>query len=187
MADVYVNALTTISTEPSSTDSLVCVNRNTNEGQIIDYNLLADKILDKLTSKTFSGLNTTSKLLVGAINEQGLDLYNANQDITDLSTAPTQLFEISASDTTETSKACNWTEYRMLLITLGNYGNVYTTILVPRTLFNTTTTGTKIYVYFFNSNGVVNYAMLRKNGDTAVYVQFNAANENHKLRLYGIK
>lgn len=69
MADVLVNALTPIATEPISTDSIVCVNRSTNEGQIIDYNLLADKILDKLTAKTYAGLNTNSKLLVGAINE----------------------------------------------------------------------------------------------------------------------
>lgn len=84
MADVYVNALTTISTEPSSTDSIVCVNRNTNEGQIIDYSLLADKILDKITSKTYSGLNTNSKLLVGAINEVGLNLYNVSGDVSDM-------------------------------------------------------------------------------------------------------
>lgn len=74
MADVYVNALTTISTEPTTTDSLVAVNRNTNEGKIIDYNLLADAILNKLTSKQYSGLNTTSKLLVGAINELDSDV-----------------------------------------------------------------------------------------------------------------
>ena len=40
MADVYVNALTQITSEPTSTDSLVLVNRNTNEGKIIDYNKL---------------------------------------------------------------------------------------------------------------------------------------------------
>ena len=74
MADVYVNALTTISTEPTTTDSLVAVNRNTNEGQIIDYNLLADKILEKLSSKTFSSLTTSSKLLPGAINELDSDV-----------------------------------------------------------------------------------------------------------------
>lgn len=69
MADVLVNALTPIATEPISTDSLVCVNRSTNEGQIIDYNLLADKILDKLTTKTFSGLDTTAKIIPDAIDE----------------------------------------------------------------------------------------------------------------------
>ena len=76
--DVNVNALTTITSEPTSTDSLVAVNRNTNEGQIIDYNLLADKILSKLTSKTYSGLSTTSKLLVGAINELDSDVASLN-------------------------------------------------------------------------------------------------------------
>lgn len=78
MADVYVNALTQISTEPTSTDSVVCVNRNTNEGQIIDYELLASKILDKLTSKTYSSLTTTSKLLTGAINELDGDVSALN-------------------------------------------------------------------------------------------------------------
>lgn len=81
MADVYVNALTTISTEPGTTDSVVCVNRNTNEGQIIDYNLLADKILDKLTSKQYSALTTTSKLLTGAINELDSDVASLNSSV----------------------------------------------------------------------------------------------------------
>lgn len=81
MADVYVNALTTISTEPTTTDSLVAVNRSTNEGKIIDYNLLADAILNKLTSKTYSGLNTTSKLLVGAINELDSDVSSLNSNL----------------------------------------------------------------------------------------------------------
>lgn len=69
MADVLVNALTPIATEPISTDSIVCVNRSTNEGEIIDYNLLADKILDKLTAKTYSGLDTTAKIIPEAIDE----------------------------------------------------------------------------------------------------------------------
>lgn len=81
MADVYVNALTTISTEPTTTDSIVCVNRNTNEGQIIDYGLLADVILDKLTSKTFSALTTTSKLVTGAINELDSDVTSLNNSL----------------------------------------------------------------------------------------------------------
>lgn len=81
MADVYVNALTTISTEPGTTDSVVCVNRNTNEGQIIDYNLLADKILAKLTSKQYSTLTTTSKLITGAINELDSDVASLNSSV----------------------------------------------------------------------------------------------------------
>lgn len=81
MADVYVNELTTLSSEPTSTDSVVCVNRNTNEGQIIDYNLLADVILNKITSKTYSSLTTTSKLLTGAINELDADVASLNSSV----------------------------------------------------------------------------------------------------------
>lgn len=80
MADVYVNALTQISTEPTTTDSVVCVNRNTNEGQIIDYNLLADVILNKITSKTYSSLTTSSKLLTGAVNELDADIVSLRDD-----------------------------------------------------------------------------------------------------------
>lgn len=89
MADVYVNALTTISTEPTTTDSIVAVNRNTNEGKIIDYNKLADAILNKIASKQYSGLNTTSKLLVGAINELDSDVASLNTSLSgvDLPTA----------------------------------------------------------------------------------------------------
>lgn len=119
MADVYVNALTTISTEPSSTDSIVCVNRNTNEGQIIDYELLADKILDKLANKNFSSLNTTSKKLVGAINEQGLDLYTLNQNFTNAKPTLTKWQQnIAASDITLN----NWTTFTSFTRTSGYLG-----------------------------------------------------------------
>lgn len=74
MADVNANTLTTISTEPTTTDSVLIANRNTNEGKIIDYELLAAKILEKLASKTFSTLTTTSKIIPGAINELDTDV-----------------------------------------------------------------------------------------------------------------
>lgn len=98
MADVYVNALTTISTEPTTTDSLVAVNRNTNEGKIIDYNLLADAILAKLTSKQYSGLNTTSKLLVGAINELDSDVSSLNSSTTAYSFATPSVIKSLGTD-----------------------------------------------------------------------------------------
>lgn len=72
--DARVQNFTAITNEPTSDDSVVMVNRNNNAGQIIDYNLLADKILDKLTSKTFSGLDTTAKIIPDAIDElRGMD------------------------------------------------------------------------------------------------------------------
>lgn len=72
--DERVQNFTQLATEPTTDDSLVMVNRNTNEGEIIDYNLLADKILDKIATKQYSSLATASKLLPGAINELDADI-----------------------------------------------------------------------------------------------------------------
>lgn len=113
MADVYVNALTTISTEPTSTDSVVCVNRNTNEGQIIDYNLLADVILSKISSKTFSSLTTTSKLLTGAINELDGDVTSINSS---LGTFSMKRFTFSADVGTTVNVESN---SRIVIVTMG--------------------------------------------------------------------
>lgn len=125
MADVYVNALTTISNEPTNSDSIVCVNRNTNEGQIIDYNLLADKILNKLTSKTFSGLNTTSKLLVGAINEVGLDIYSVKSNLATIVNSTTTI-------TAGTDISNTWTNLATITIPAGAW------LLIGSTTFNGT-------------------------------------------------
>ncbi len=57
------------------------VNRNTNEGQIIDYNLLADKILEKLRTKIYSNLTTSSKVMTGAINELDSDIATINNNL----------------------------------------------------------------------------------------------------------
>ena len=112
MADVLVNALTPIVTEPISTDSIVCVNRSTNEGEIIDYNLLADKILDKLTSKTFSSLTTTSKLLTGGINELDTDIGT----ITSALAAITSGTSLISQDTTA---ANTWTNLATITLQAG--------------------------------------------------------------------
>ena len=110
MADVYVNALTTISTEPTTTDSLVAVNRNTNEGQIIDYNLLADKILAKLSSKTFSSLTTSSKLLPGAINELDADITTLSDRL-----MPISVTVLANSSTTITEYTPSSSDRRLII------------------------------------------------------------------------
>lgn len=113
MADVYVNALTTLSSEPTSTDSIVCVNRNTNEGQIIDYSLLADVILSKISSKTYSSLTTTSKLLTGAINELDADVTSINNSLGAFSM---KRFTFSADVGTTLNVESN---SRIVIITMG--------------------------------------------------------------------
>lgn len=53
MADINATALNA-KTTPDGTDDLVLFNQNTNVGYKIDYDDLADAILNKLTSKTFA-------------------------------------------------------------------------------------------------------------------------------------
>lgn len=133
MADVYVNALTTLSSEPTSTDSIVCVNRNTNEGQIIDYNLLADVILAKISSKTFSSLNTTSKLIPGAINEVDADITTLSDRL-----MPIQLVVAANSTVTITEYTPSSSDRRLIVFShstatalRGIYIVLSTTVVTP--------------------------------------------------------
>ena len=53
MADINATSLNT-KTTPDGTDNLVLFNQNTNVGYQIDYDNLADAILNKITSKPFA-------------------------------------------------------------------------------------------------------------------------------------
>lgn len=54
-------------TSPSNADMFLL--EDTEDTKKINYSALADAILNKLTSKTYSGLDTSAKNLVSAINE----------------------------------------------------------------------------------------------------------------------
>lgn len=104
--DARVQNFTEITNEPTSDDSLVVVNRNNNAGQIIDYNLLADKILAKLTSKTYSGLDTNSKSLVGAINELDSDVGSLSSSVSTASARVQHGYSLTTTGSGITSTTC---------------------------------------------------------------------------------
>lgn len=62
MGDVLLKNLTP-TTNPTSTQSLLLFDESTNAGQRINYDTLADKILTKLTSKTFTVAGGTNTLI----------------------------------------------------------------------------------------------------------------------------
>ena len=72
MADQMINGLP-VKTAPQTGDKLLVI--GTAEEQLIDYDKLADAILTKLTSKTFT-LDQGSKSLVAALNELNSNTYN---------------------------------------------------------------------------------------------------------------
>ena len=74
MADVKLNTLPQ-STSPTSTQDLLLFDESTNAGQRINYNTLADVILAKLTSKTYTVGGGTQTLIsaIDALNSKLLD------------------------------------------------------------------------------------------------------------------
>ena len=69
-------------TSPSNADMFLL--EDTEDTKKINYSALADAILNKLTSKTYSGLDTSAKNLVSAINElNSKSIKIVSKDITD--------------------------------------------------------------------------------------------------------
>ena len=71
MADQAINALST-KTAPETSDQLLLV--GTGEPQLIDYDKLADAILNKITSKNYA-LDAGQMTLLAALNKLNSDSY----------------------------------------------------------------------------------------------------------------
>lgn len=84
MADQAINALPTQSA-PKSSDQLVLVGAA--EETLIDYEKLADAILNKLTSKTFT-LDAGQKTIIQALNTLNSDKANYGSYTDDLNNIP---------------------------------------------------------------------------------------------------
>lgn len=93
MADQKINALPT-KTSPSTGDKMLMI--GTAEEYQIDYDQLATAILNKLSTQSFSSLDTTSKTVLGAIDE-------LNSNISSGSFTP-----ILTGGVTLTSGECQW-------------------------------------------------------------------------------
>lgn len=72
MADQKINELPT-KTAPSTGDKMLMIGAA--EEYQIDYDKLATAILNKLSTQSFSSLDTTSKTVLGAIDELNSKLY----------------------------------------------------------------------------------------------------------------
>ena len=90
MADTYLSELTK---KDNPSDSDIMLLEDSEDTKRIDYNKLADAILNKLTSKTYSTLNTSNKTLPGAINGLNADL--GRQSIKGFAMGNTKKFRIT--------------------------------------------------------------------------------------------
>lgn len=82
MADQKINALPS-KTAPTTGDKMLMV--GTAEEYLIDYDKLATAILNKLSSQSFSSLDTTAKTVLGAVNELNSKIkYKNDPSVNDL-------------------------------------------------------------------------------------------------------
>ena len=84
MADQAINALST-KTAPETSDQLLLV--GTGEPQLIDYDKLADAILNKITSKNYA-LGAGTMTLLAALNKLNSDKANYGSYTDDLNNIP---------------------------------------------------------------------------------------------------
>lgn len=77
MADQAINALST-KTAPETSDQLLLV--GTGEPQLIDYDKLADAILNKITSKNYA-LDAGQMTLLAALNKLNSDLFKGRKSL----------------------------------------------------------------------------------------------------------
>ena len=84
MADQAINALST-KTAPETSDQLLLV--GTGEPQLIDYDKLADAILNKITSKNYA-LDAGTMTLLAALNKLNSDKANYGSYTDDLNNIP---------------------------------------------------------------------------------------------------
>ena len=73
-------------TSPSNADMFLL--EDTEDTKKINYGALADAILNKLTSKTYSGLDTSAKNLVSALNELNSKTQSFNIEYEENNTIP---------------------------------------------------------------------------------------------------
>ena len=44
--------------------------------------------------------------------------------------------------------SCNWAKYNVLIIAIGNYGNIFTTVVVPSSEFSISASGRKVSIAY---------------------------------------
>lgn len=151
MADQKINELPT-KTAPSTGDKMLMIGAA--EEYQIDYDKLATAILNKLSTQSFSSLDTTSKTVLGAIDElnskswllQGGTAIPENADM-DTYTTPGNYYIIS---NTQAATLSNSPFENNAFILKVEYANGVT---YPRQIFTEYSTGRKAIRFISSSGG----------------------------------
>lgn len=112
--------------------------------------------------------------------------------ITEDESTTTQLAQIKVSDlnsSTASAYDCNWQDYKSLIFTYGNYGNIYTSITVTKGYFKSTGSGTRILLH--NPRNASNeYCEIYQNGEGSIMLKPTSTmisnGANYYIRVYRV-
>ena len=128
MADVKLNTLPQ-STSPTSTQDLLLFDESTNAGQRINYNTLADVILAKLTSKTYTVAGGTQTLI------SAIDALNSKETFNITSSTGTWSSEVTLNDASYAYRLGNIAMIHLnLKIESSTKKNLLITSVLPETM-----------------------------------------------------
>ncbi len=85
--------------------------------------------------------------------------------------------------TTATAYNCNWQNYKYILFCTCRYDNITTSLLVPKTYFQTTSVGTKVITNDTTYNKSFSYY---QNGNGSINVTASSLETDHGVKIYGI-
>lgn len=158
MADQNITALP-VSTTPETSDQLLLVGAT--EEKLIDYDKLADAILNKLTSKKFS-LDQGTMPLISALNQLNSKalmhnrMYSANYD-----TLNSETIEIDLGGITNSAEILLMDKFRMIFVHAYSADGKTIGEIVTKTIYGdnvtpaTNNTIISIYVGSWNSGSVI--------------------------------
>lgn len=80
----------------------------------------------------------------------------------------------------ETSYNCDWSQYKILIITYCFYSNILMTNVVATSEFANTANGRFIYLASDQS------VSIRKNGNNAIYISYSGSNQYVQVKVWGV-
>ena len=96
-----------------------------------------------------------------------------------------ELFYQANIPTTSTTYNCNWQDYSALIFTIGSYGNVYSSVMVPYTYFATTSSGKRVMVNSALTGS--NYWEVYQNAAGSIVAKAASTASTLTLAIYGIR
>ena len=93
------------------------------------------------------------------------------------------LLDARSIPTTATSYGTAWKGYDLLIVCTMFYENIESSIIVPGSYFDTTTSTHRIEIVDHSGR---NYEVY-KDGDSAIFVKASTTSSIHGVRIYGLK